>query len=401
MTNDNYMDTDREKVVSEIQLLRKEHRTTFKTRIQNNHELNEFILQSTSFLPLTASYDERIYCVLNDIRELQICPTCQKNALNFMRLDKGYTQHCSTRCSSLDEKVMEKTKQTCRTNLGVDHPFQSSEVQKKIKQSLMEHFGVENPSYSPKVIEKIKQTTMNHYGVECSFQSDEVKQKIKQTCQERYGVSHYNKCDESKLRHKLTCNKIYGFDSPAQSPEIKQKIIETNKIKYGGNSPSCSKDVLEKIRKTTKEHFGVEHYAWTDDFKKTHRNIFTNPKYENVTFDSSWEFKVYDFLTEHNIPFEYQPNVMLEYEFDGRHHRFHPDFLVDGRLYEVKGEQFFRINEFTGQEEMFNPYRNIEWSNERYDYECAKYEAKHQCMIANNVRILRKKDIDNLEQVFM
>ena len=110
MTNDNYMDTDREKAVSKIQLLRKEHRTTFKTRIQNNHELNEFILQSTSFLPLTASYDERIYCVLNDIRELQICPTCQKNALNFMRLDKGYTQHCSTRCSSLDEKVMKKTK---------------------------------------------------------------------------------------------------------------------------------------------------------------------------------------------------------------------------------------------------------------------------------------------------
>ena len=110
MTIENYMDTNREKIVSKIQLLRKEHRKTFKTLIQNNQELNEFILQSTIFLPLTASYDERIYCVLNDIHELQICPTCQKNTLNFMRLDKGYTQHCSTRCSSMDENVVKKTK---------------------------------------------------------------------------------------------------------------------------------------------------------------------------------------------------------------------------------------------------------------------------------------------------
>ena len=64
--------------------------------------------------------------------------------------------------------------------------------------------------------------------------------------------------------------------------------------------------------------------------------------------------------------FEYQPNVMLEYEFDGKLHMFHPDFLVNGRLYEVKGDQFFRMNESTGQEEMFNPYRNPEWTDERY-----------------------------------
>ena len=45
---------------------------------------------------------------------------------------------------------------------------------------------------------------------------------------------------------------------------------------------------------------------------------------------------------------------------------------------------------------MFNPYRNKNWSDERYARECMKYEAKHQCMLKNNVIILRKKDIDNL-----
>lgn len=74
--------------------------------------------------------------------------------------------------------------------------------------------------------------------------------------------------------------------------------------------------------------------------------------------------------------------------------------MVDGIVYEVKGDQFFRINEFTGQEEMFNPYREQEWSDERYEWECSKYEAKHQCMLRNNVVILRESQIENLDSVF-
>ena len=45
---------------------------------------------------------------------------------------------------------------------------------------------------------------------------------------------------------------------------------------------------------------------------------------------------------------------------------------------------------------MFNPYRNPEWTGERYDWECGKYEAKHQSMLGNNIVILRESDIGNL-----
>jgi hypothetical protein len=45
---------------------------------------------------------------------------------------------------------------------------------------------------------------------------------------------------------------------------------------------------------------------------------------------------------------------------------------------------------------MINPYRNPEWTDERYGWECRKHEAKHQCMLENNVVILRGKDIENL-----
>ena len=54
------------------------------------------------------------------------------------------------------------------------------------------------------------------------------------------------------------------------------------------------------------------------------------------------------------------------------------------------------INESTGVEEMYCPYRYPEWSDEYYNWMCKKYEAKYQCMISNKVKILRESDINNL-----
>ena len=115
-----------------------------------------------------------------------------------------------------------------------------------------------------------------------------------------------------------------------------------------------------------------------------------------MTFDSTWEVKVYEFCKDNNIEVEYSPSITYEYEYDGRIWTYHPDFLINDKVYEVKGDNFFRVNESTGKEEMFCPYRYTEWSDEYYQWMCGKYEAKHQCMIKNNVLILRDKDIRNL-----
>lgn len=115
-----------------------------------------------------------------------------------------------------------------------------------------------------------------------------------------------------------------------------------------------------------------------------------------MTFGSSWEFLVYDFLLENHIDFEYQPSVSIPYEYKGTRHTYHPDFIVNGRIYEVKGDNFFRINESTGKEEMFCPYRDDDWSDEKYDWMCGLYEAKHQCMNENGVAILRQHHIKTM-----
>jgi len=53
------------------------------------------------------------------------------------------------------------------------------------------------------------------------------------------------------------------------------------------------------------------------------------------------------------------------------------------------------INEATGREEMYLTWRG-DLSDEEYEWKCKVMEAKHQCMLANNVKILRQADVFNL-----
>lgn len=97
---------------------------------------------------------------------------------------------------------------------------------------------------------------------------------------------------------------------------------------------------------------------------------------------------------------EYSPKTKFDYECHGEHHVYYPDFLIAGKLYEVKGDYFFKVDESTGKEVMVCPYRHKSWTDEKYRHMCEIYEAKHQCMLANSITILRWKEINNLKEVF-
>ena len=116
-----------------------------------------------------------------------------------------------------------------------------------------------------------------------------------------------------------------------------------------------------------------------------------------MMFDSKSEITIFVFCAlEHHMNIEYQPNIQFEYECDGKKFIYCPDFLINERLYEFKGEQFFRINESTGKEEMYMPWRSKNISDEEYIFNCRREESKHQCMLHNNVTILRENDIKNI-----
>lgn len=118
--------------------------------------------------------------------------------------------------------------------------------------------------------------------------------------------------------------------------------------------------VKERLRNSMLDIYNVEYYSQTYEYHKNKKHKFYSDKYPEFTFDSTWEVKVYEFCKDNNIPVEYSPAISYEYEYDGKIWTYHPDFLINGKVYEVKGDQFFRINESTGKEEMFSPYRSIE-----------------------------------------
>ena len=64
---------------------------------------------------------------------------------------------------------------------------------------------------------------------------------------------------------------------------------------------------------------------------------------------------------------------------NGQEHLYYPDFEVNGQLYEIKGDQFFKENGA-----MQNPYDHSQ---------DAFFEAKHQCALQNKVIFIKQNEI--------
>lgn len=321
----------------------------FLGHLKKSHNVNidDFILTNTKY----------------DLSEAK-CPICGK-----LRRFKSNMVTFSGKTCGRKECVIEHKQSTCFNHFGCKNPSQSKEVQKKREHTSMKKYGVKNAGGSKQAIEKIKQTKLALYGDE-NYNN---MQKHMKTCLEKYGHCYYSQTEESKTHHK-------------------QYYLNNFEVEH----QSQTKQFWEHYRNTCQKKYHTNHYFQTPQFFKISRKPYTNEKYPDITFGSRWEFKVYDFLKEHDIQFEYQPPISFEYEYDGKIHTYHPDFKIGDKIYEVKGDQFFRINESTGKEEMFLPYRRPEWSDEHYNWMCGLYEAKHQCMLKNNVIILRDMHISNL-----
>jgi hypothetical protein len=223
--------------------------------------------------------------------------------------------------------------------------------------------------------EKRKKTNLEKYGCENAFQLEKVKElsrkrdwtdrnnKSRQTCLEKYGVDNVAKTDFVKDKINKTLIDRYG--SVEESYKQRQLLAKkTNLEKRGHDSNFKDEDFHKKSIQTQIEKYGRAIYS---------RNYI----YNDVCFDSSWELAYYIYLVDHNINFEYQPKVEITYiGEDNLKHNYYPDFKVDNKLQEIKGNQFFNENN-----EPFCKITNT-WWKEKYD-----------CMLSNNIEILREQDL--------
>lgn len=215
-------------------------------------------------------------------------------------------------------------------------------------------------------------TGYNDYCSEkCLMNSEQMKEKI------RVGMANskqYQETLKSDDYHKHLSEGIKNSDyikitvkTKEYRDNMSKSVKNSEHHKKSHNTPEYLKNLSERTTKAIKEGKMSSKY-----------------KYDDILFFSKPEVAYYIWLKNHNIDFKYQ-NKTLTYEFDGKIKTYIPDFEVEGELVEIKGLHFFEDKD--PNKKMINPYKRND-KPEKVKYRDELMEAKHQCMIKNNVKII-------------
>lgn len=162
-----------------------------------------------------------------------------------------------------------------------------------------------------------------------------------------------------------TCLARFGYRHNWSSPELREAgQYATCKTLYGDRNYHN----VAQMQNTCTERFGVRSFSQTASFQSKMWHKF---KVGEITFDSSYEYALYNFLNAVKLPFIYHPKESIRYEYAGKEHLFFPDFKINGHFYEIKGEHL---------------YKNMQTPN-------TKEHAKLECILANNITLITKCDI--------
>lgn len=231
---------------------------------------------------------------------------------------------------------------------GVEHALQYGDFLEKCNKTKLERFGTLSISMLPEIKEKLKRAHLKKYGVVHSSKSDIVKAKIAKTNLERYGYTAAVKSE--KVRKKLSEAMKANFSDKEKHKQIIEKREKTSIQRYGYSAaikrvearkrisgimtahfsnPKRKKEILEKRYKTNLKRYGISGGAIT------YRYI-----YKNIKFDSSWEIAFYCYNLSLSRPIK-RCTKFFEYEFEGVSHNYFPDFEIEDKIFEVKGDHFF------------------------------------------------------------
>lgn len=267
------------------------------------------------------------------------CPICSKKLKWYERLNY-YSKTCGDKNCTKKQRVNE-IKNTNKNKYGCEYSFQADTVKEKIKYTLQEKYGVDNPSKISNWAEKVKETNNKKYGADWFSQTNLWVDDVKITCNEKYGVDWWYQSDACRDSLTECCSQL-GVENVSQSP-----IIASKKYKA--------------------------------------------IKYNDISFKSKAELKVYKFCIERNIKIEYEP-IKLEYEdCFGYKHFYIPDFRINGKLYEIKGDHLWKDGH------LYFPFRNID--EKQLSIIDERDKAKTQCMIDNDVVVILYSQLEYLSDI--
>lgn len=280
------------------------------------------------------------------------CTRCNKSKIQLLGTISFpfICKDCKHSITMLKPETQNKYKEFYNKKYGCDWGFQAKEIKDKIVETNEEKYGFSSASKNENIKEKIKQTNQEKYGSNCPLQNYTIKEKSITTCNEKYGTDYYIQTEEMRQKSKTTMKEKFGVEYSAQNKELHNKMENTCLENNGVRFPFQNHEIYS--------------------------NAFTKIKYEGKYFDSSWELKYYKYLKENNIEFIFHPDVKLWYEFEGKSHRYHPDFLLikENKLVEVKSDYLYKLLLIAN----------------------TKDNAKYKLMLENNVEILTSKELKNI-----
>ena len=247
----------------------------------------------------------------------------------------GVERHTKQHSMKLGAEVL---KQNMLKKYGVSNPSYISAVRAKAEQTMLQKYGHKYSGQVVELVEKAKLTIKNNFGVDYISQAEEIKEKKKQTCINKYGVDSYSKTEDYKVKYEKTCLDKYGVKNVFAAKEIKEKIIQTNLDKFGTYSPAKNDQIKQKMRQTTFKKYNVYNYNQSVEAAKFRRKRFI---YNNLYFDSFPElcFYLFHYTKKENIK---KCAKKFEYIYNDKTHIYFPDFEIDSKIYEIKGNHFLK-----------------------------------------------------------
>ena len=188
------------------------------------------------------TFNEKIYCLLNDITKTPKCKQCSKKPVSFKNINEGFKTYCSCTCAHKDPDLHKIIQNSMLEKYGVSHALQIKEKaaivseknkkqfskdgqgRKNYEATMKKKYGVINPMFKSEFREKIKETHSKRTD-------DEIKktvEKRKQTLLEKYNDENFN--NSSKIQETLL--KKYNVFHPNQLKCSKDWIAIKDKKKF-------------------------------------------------------------------------------------------------------------------------------------------------------------------------
>ena len=322
------------------------------------------------------------------------CIICKKQVWTSFEKAKKSFNNCCQGCN---------TKQTMIKKYGVENFSQTLNQRKKLSEKMKER----------NCNGDIKNIMIKKYGVSCSFnlqnireknisslKSEEHKEKIKLLYKTNKEISnnkskkmkkwYIDKKNKDKI---LVRNKKISDSLKSNSKEDKENIYNKRKQTMINKYGTFIVSELEKTKQTNLKKYNSETYFGSEQHKKYmqkyrlehpekfHQHGKHKYKLNNLYFDSKCELDFYVFCLNNNILCERNTKKYFNFTFNNKQYKYYPDFILEKQYIEIKGEQFLK--------------KDGSWQNPyNHEQDCI-YEAKHQCALLHNVKIIYSKDLED------